>query len=95
MVNREELSIVLNQKTIFALINSSHAGILLRSYRIEKKSALLIRITYGALGGGRTHTWRIFDSLLRVTRGISSNHVSKSILASLNLCHLDGNYLFD
>ena len=63
MFNREELSIVLNQETIFALVNSSHAGILLRSYRIEKKSELLIRITYGALGGGRTHTWRILSPL--------------------------------
>ena len=64
MLNREELSIVLNQQTIFALVNSSHLRILLRSYTIEKKSELLIRITCVGLGGGRTHTWRTLSRLL-------------------------------
>ena len=47
MFNRGELSIVLNQETIFTFVNSSHLRILLRSYRIEKES----EFTCGALDG--------------------------------------------
>jgi hypothetical protein len=36
MIYREELSVVLNQETIFTPIDSSHSRILLRSYRVEK-----------------------------------------------------------
>ena len=47
MIYREELSVVLNQETIIAFIDSSHSRILLRSYRIEKalESELLLLIT--------------------------------------------------
>ena len=93
MVNREELSIVLNQETIFALINSSHLRILLRSYRIEKKLQLLIRITCAALGGGRTHTWRILTPLLLLISRRAGGFYSRYLLRSLPFDAGDGAHL--